>query len=55
MAPSSSPEPIVDESHESSDSEVEQTELQSRTPKRRRLSESSTDSYVAPAPLPTLS
>ncbi|PYH93273.1 dead box ATP-dependent rna helicase [Aspergillus ellipticus CBS 707.79] len=57
MAPSLSPEPVVDEAHESSDSEVEQTDLQAqtRTPKRRRLSESSTDSYVAPAPLPTLS
>ena len=55
MAPSLSPEPVVDEPHESSDSEVEQTDLQSRAPKRRRLSESSNDSYVAPAPLPTLS
>ncbi|PWY92445.1 DEAD-domain-containing protein [Aspergillus heteromorphus CBS 117.55] len=57
MAPSLSPEPAVDEvqDHSSSDSEVEQTDLQTRTPKRRRLSESSTDSYVAPAPLPTLS
>lgn len=55
MSPSSSPEPVMDDSHESSDSEVEQTDLQSRAPKRRRLSESSTDSYVAPAPLPTLS
>ncbi|KAF9892600.1 putative RNA helicase [Aspergillus nanangensis] len=34
----------------------EQSELQTRAPKRRRLSESSNDSYTAaPAPLPTLS
>lgn len=56
MAPSRSPEPVSDGSHELSDaSDVEQTELQNRAPKRRRLSESSVDSYVAPAPLPTLS
>ncbi|OGM39335.1 ATP-dependent RNA helicase dbp8 [Aspergillus bombycis] len=56
MAPSRSPEPVSDGSHEPSDSsDVEQTELQNRAPKRRRLSESSVDSYVAPAPLPTLS
>jgi ATP-dependent RNA helicase DDX49/DBP8 len=56
MAPSRSPDPVPDDSHESSDaSDVEQTELQTRAPKRRRLSESSVDSYVAPAPLPTLS
>ncbi|RAL15491.1 ATP-dependent RNA helicase DBP8 [Aspergillus homomorphus CBS 101889] len=72
MAPSQSSEPISDEyesasHHSASDSEsdvesdndggvtLEQAE---RAPKRRRLSESSTDSYTAaaptPAPLPTL-
>lgn len=40
--------------------EVDQTEVQARTPKRRRLSESSTDSHTAapapaPLPLPSLS
>ncbi|KAL2868240.1 ATP-dependent RNA helicase DBP8 [Aspergillus lucknowensis] len=36
--------------------EIDQTELQTRTPKRRRLSESSNDSFTAaPAPLPSLS
>ncbi|KAB8199272.1 P-loop containing nucleoside triphosphate hydrolase protein [Aspergillus parasiticus] len=56
MAASRSPEPVSDSSPELSDSsDIEQTELQTRAPKRRRLSESSVDSYVAPAPLPTLS
>lgn len=56
MAPKSPPEPVSDESHSSSDiSDTEETDLQTRAPKRRRLSESSTDSYVAPAPLPTVS
>lgn len=56
MAASRSPEPVSDGSPELSESsDVEQTELQNRAPKRRRLSESSVDSYVAPAPLPTLS
>ncbi|PIG88428.1 ATP-dependent RNA helicase dbp8 [Aspergillus arachidicola] len=56
MAASRSPEPVSDGSPELSDSsDIEQTELQTRAPKRRRLSESSVDSYVAPAPLPTLS
>ncbi|KAK1142443.1 putative RNA helicase [Aspergillus melleus] len=68
MAPSRSSSPVSDEeihqessafeSGSGSESEAEQTTdlLQTRAPKRRRLSESSTDSYVAaPAPLPTLS
>ncbi|RAK76251.1 ATP-dependent RNA helicase DBP8 [Aspergillus fijiensis CBS 313.89] len=74
MAPSQSPEPIPHESasnHSSSDSENESEsssdeggvtldtiQKQQRAPKRRRLSDSSTDSYIAappPAPLPTLS
>ncbi|KAL4810521.1 P-loop containing nucleoside triphosphate hydrolase protein [Aspergillus unguis] len=58
------PEDILEgsdlESDVSSDGgvEVNQSELQTRTPKRRRLSESSNDSYTAapaPAPLPSLS
>ncbi|KAJ5887832.1 ATP-dependent RNA helicase dbp8 [Penicillium taxi] len=40
---------------DSGGSDEEKPEVQDRAPKRRRLSESSTDSYVAPAPLPTLS
>lgn len=42
----------------SDQSDVEQSDVEDRAPKRRRLSESSNasnDSYVAPAPLPTLS
>lgn len=63
MALSSPSESVSRESSVSSDAsdggiEVDQTDLQTRTPKRRRLSESSTDSYTAapaPAPLPSLS
>lgn len=44
-----------DDSYASDSSEDNQLDAQDRAPKRRRLSESSTDSYVAPAPLPTLS
>ncbi|KAJ5541498.1 ATP-dependent RNA helicase dbp8 [Penicillium frequentans] len=44
-----------DDSYASDSSEDNQIDAQDRAPKRRRLSESSTDSYVAPAPLPTLS
>lgn len=58
MAPSSSPETIPRESSVSSDASADgSTSLdQMRAPKRRRLSESSTDSYTAaPAPLPSLS
>ncbi|OJJ00458.1 hypothetical protein ASPVEDRAFT_128612 [Aspergillus versicolor CBS 583.65] len=63
MAPSSPSESVSRESSVSSDAsdggiEVDPTELQTRTPKRRRLSESSSDSYTAapaPAPLPSLS
>lgn len=57
MAPSKASEPVSDGSRDESDiSDVEKTDIQTRAPKRRRLSESSTDSYVAaPTPLPTLS
>lgn len=49
-------EPLSEDTHDSSSgSEVDQSEISTRAPKRRRLSESSDDSYVAPAPLPTLS
>ncbi|PYH41350.1 ATP-dependent RNA helicase DBP8 [Aspergillus saccharolyticus JOP 1030-1] len=69
MAPSQSPEPVLDH-HSSSESEagsdtdndggvtIQPSNQDQRAPKRRRLSNSSTDSYVAaplPAPLPTLS
>lgn len=58
MAPSETAEKlqgnILDSTEENSD--IEQPGIQTRAPKRRRLSESSTDSYVAaPAPLPSLS
>lgn len=55
---SSSPEPRMENDHSSSDEyEHENPELQTRAPKRRRLSETSEDDeYVAaPTPLPTLS
>ncbi|KAJ5625803.1 RNA helicase [Penicillium lagena] len=56
MAPSNAAEALSEDSHSSSEvSDVEQPEIQDRAPKRRRLSESSDDSYTAPAPLPTLS
>src|ERR1700744_3820501 len=56
MAPSNAAEALSEDSHSSSEmSDVEQPEIQDRAPKRRRLSESSVDSYTAPAPLPTLS
>ncbi|OJJ51630.1 hypothetical protein ASPZODRAFT_88216 [Penicilliopsis zonata CBS 506.65] len=60
MGRSEPTEAPFDEDHESqaSLSEVsdqETADLQARAPKRRRLSESSDDSYVASAPLPTLS
>ncbi|KAL4786170.1 P-loop containing nucleoside triphosphate hydrolase protein [Aspergillus varians] len=63
MAPSSPAESVSRESSVSSDAtdggiEIDRTDLQTRTPKRRRLSESSTDSYIAapaPAALPSLS
>jgi len=42
-------------SYASDDSAEGQHDVQDRAPKRRRLSVSSNDSYVAPAPLPTLS
>ncbi|KAH1323274.1 putative RNA helicase [Aspergillus fumigatus] len=52
-------EPVSEDTHDSSSgSEVEPSKTSTRAPKRRRLSESSDDSddsYVAPAPLPTLS
>ncbi|KAI9372688.1 P-loop containing nucleoside triphosphate hydrolase protein [Aspergillus egyptiacus] len=62
MAPSSPVESRSRESSVSSDAsdggiELNETDLQTRAPKRRRLSQSSDDSYTAPpaAPLPTLS
>ncbi|KAL3470828.1 dead box ATP-dependent rna helicase [Aspergillus californicus] len=63
MAPSTSPEAHSRKSSVSSDSsdggiELNDTQLQTRAPKRRRLSETSNDSYIAapaPAPLPTVS
>ncbi|KAJ5736097.1 ATP-dependent RNA helicase dbp8 [Penicillium malachiteum] len=48
-------DPKSDDSYVSDVSDEEQVEAQDRAPKRRRLSESSDDSYVAPTPLPTLS
>jgi ATP-dependent RNA helicase DDX49/DBP8 len=48
-------DPRSEDSYESDHSETSQRDTQDRAPKRRRLSESSDDGYVAPAPLPTLS
>lgn len=48
----------AEESDASDMSDIEHPDIEDiedRAPKRRRLSESSNDSYVAPAPLPTLS
>ena len=53
MAPSKE-DPVSEDSYASDNSEENQHDVQDRAPKRRRLSESSSDSYVAPAPLPTL-
>ncbi|KAJ5211996.1 ATP-dependent RNA helicase dbp8 [Penicillium cinerascens] len=53
MAPSKE-DPVSEDSYASDSSEDNQHDVQDRAPKRRRLSESSNDSYVAPAPLPTL-
>lgn len=56
MAPRNDPGSASEESRESSEvSDVEETDLQARAPKRRRLSDSSVDSYTAPVPLPTVS
>lgn len=56
MVPSQVDEPALEEEDLSSAaSESEKTEEQPRATKRRRLSTSSDDSYVAPAPLPTIS
>ncbi|KAL4897006.1 P-loop containing nucleoside triphosphate hydrolase protein [Aspergillus ambiguus] len=59
MSSSSSPEPVMEDHHSSSDEhEREAPEIQTRAPKRRRLSEADDDDeeYVAaPTPLPTLS
>ncbi|GAD96715.1 ATP-dependent RNA helicase dbp8 [Paecilomyces variotii No. 5] len=65
MAPSKDREPALDEADLSSAESISESvsedenetteEQQSRATKRRRLSTSSEDSYVAPAPLPTLS
>ncbi|OQE19869.1 hypothetical protein PENSTE_c014G08451 [Penicillium steckii] len=46
---------MSEDSYESDQSVTSQPDTQDRAPKRRRLSESSDDEYVAPAPLPTLS
>lgn len=56
MAPSHASDPVSEESSvfpEASD--AEEPELEIRAPKRRRLSDSDDDAYVAPAPLPALS
>ncbi|KAG0159390.1 hypothetical protein PDIDSM_6912 [Penicillium digitatum] len=55
MAPPITENPEFEDSDVSDNSDVEQADVDDRAPKRRRLSESSNDSYVAPAPLPTLS
>lgn len=46
---------VSEKLYESDVSDGEQQDIEDRAPKRRRLSESSNDSYVAPTPLPTLS
>ncbi|KAJ5174659.1 ATP-dependent RNA helicase dbp8 [Penicillium canariense] len=43
------------DSYLSDNSEMSQPDVEDRAPKRRRLSESDEEEYVAPAPLPTLS
>jgi ATP-dependent RNA helicase DDX49/DBP8 len=55
MAPPKTDKEDFENSDLSDTSDVEQSDVEDRAPKRRRLSESSNDSYVAPAPLPTLS
>jgi ATP-dependent RNA helicase DDX49/DBP8 len=64
MSPSKAAEPVSDDeiasssSGESETSQNDQVETEvepERSSKRRRLSDSSEDNYVAPAPLPTLS
>lgn len=55
MAPPITENPEFEDSDVSDNSDVEQPDVDDRAPKRRRLSESSNDSYVAPVPLPTLS
>lgn len=64
MAPSKAREPAMEDAELSSaesgsgsesETENEKNDEQPRATKRRRLSTSSDDSYVAPAPLPTLS
>jgi ATP-dependent RNA helicase DDX49/DBP8 len=55
MAPPITENPEFEDSNVSDHSDDEQLDVDARAPKRRRLSESSNDSYVAPAPLPTLS
>lgn len=54
MAPSTAESESKD-SYVSDHSDGSRNDVQDRAPKRRRLSGSSEDSYVAPAPLPTLS
>ena len=55
MAPPKPTKAEPEDSDVSDSSDIEQPDTEDRAPKRRRLSESSNDSYVAPAPLPTLS
>jgi ATP-dependent RNA helicase DDX49/DBP8 len=55
MAPPKTDKAELEDSDISDVSDVERSDVDDRAPKRRRLSESSNDSYVAPAPLPTLS
>ncbi|KAJ5105909.1 RNA helicase [Penicillium alfredii] len=52
MALSNAAEPENEHSDASENSDVNTPEIQDRAPKRRRLSESSNDSFVAAAPLP---
>lgn len=54
MAPSKA-DPTSEDSYVSDNSAGSQSEIRDRAPKRRRLSESSDDGDVAPAPLPALS
>ncbi|CAG8235040.1 unnamed protein product [Penicillium salamii] len=55
MAPPKTNKAEPEDSDVSDVSDIEQSDNEDRATKRRRLSESSNDSYVAPAPLPTLS
>lgn len=55
MAPSKRSQTLEEQSSPSEVSDIEELELDTPVSKRRRLSVSSDDSYVAPIPLPTLS